>query len=461
MRRRLRLPALAVAWLAATLWGCFDDRSRPTVPVLVDVTVLSDPAGAEIVLDGEALGTTTPATLTGVPAGPHRFLLELSAAPTQVFVWADTVIVPQEAVDTIDVALEGGCRFNCPLLVDRGRIRCLFNNFGDTCASVFFDLVPALEWPGTSGADYGAGGRLLVAAILDDDAGAQAGDTVATQVYELAWVGRYPVASGSSGRRQTEQLTYWASSLFSGASLLGLSVSETLVAVDSAGTEDVLFIQLKVQNISDDERYRDLYPSVPAGGYTFRELYLGVGLDADVGAAADDVGTFDPGLDLAFIYDADFSDVQLGDFAERPALVGLATVEPPAGATRRTLTVWRVTDDWDGEDRQDFAWRLLAGRLRSGDPIGDHPSPDIGHASDDLADYRITEAYGPLQLAPGDTIEMTVALVLAEPVAGTFTPGALVLPGDPTDPDRAILNVAADLRALAADLPVLWARYRP
>lgn len=461
MLRKAGLPALAIAWLAATLWGCFDDRSRPTVPVFVDVTVLSDPAGAEIELDGEPLGATTPATLTGVPAGQHRLLLELSATPTQVFGWADTVTVPEEAVDTIDVALQGGCRFNCPLLVDHGRIRCLFNNYGDTCASVFFDLVPALEWPGTSGADYGAGGRLLVAAILGDDAGAQAGDTVATQVYELAWVGRRAVVGSVSGPRQIEQLTYWATSLYSGASLLGLAVSETLVAVDSAGAEDVLFIHLEVQNVSDDERYRDLYPSVPAGGYTFREIYLGFGLDGDVGAADDDAGTFDPGLDLAFVYDADFSDAQLGDFAERPALVGLATVEPPAGATRRTLTLWRVTDDWDGEYRHDFAWRLLAGRLRSGDPIGDHPSPDIGYASDDQADYRITEAHGPLQLSPGEAIEMTVALVLAEPVPGTFTPGTRILPGDPTDPNRTILNVAADLRALAADLPILWARYRP
>jgi hypothetical protein len=457
----LRQPSLALAWLVMVLWGCFDDRSRPTVPVLVELTVLSDPDGAEIFLDGDPLGRTTPATLAEVPAGRHRLLLELSAAPTQVFGWADTVTVPEEPVDTIDAALQGGCRFNCPLLVDRGRIRCLFNNYGDTCASVFFDLVPALEWPGASGADYGAGGRLLVAAVLDDDAGAQAGDTVATQVYEAAWVGRRPVASSSSVRRQMERLEYWATSLSDDESLLGLSVSETVVAVDSAGAEDVLFINLEVHNVSGDERYRYLYPSVPEGGYTFRELYLGFGLDPDVGGADDDVGTFDPDLNLAFVYDADFSDAELGDFAERPALVGLVTVEPPAGAMRRTLTLWRVTDDWDGEDRQDFAWRLLAGRLQSGDPIGDHPSPDIGHASNDLADYRVTEAYGPLRLAPGEMIEMTVALVLAEPVAGTFTPGARIPPGDPTDPARTILDVAADLRALAAELPDLWARYRP
>ncbi len=104
---------------------------------------------------------------------------------------------------------------------------------------------------------------------------------------------------------------------------------------------------------------------------------------------------------------------------------------------------------------------MLAGQLAPGDPIDDHRSPDIGHAPDQPNDYRLTEGHGPLRLAPGESLTLTVALVLAEPAPGTFTPGNRVPPGDPEDAGRAILDVAADLQSLAAELPDLWNRFRP
>lgn len=446
--------------LIAALSACLDGRDRPTVPVFGNLTVISDPEGAEIFLDGVRLQETTPTTLNSIPAGSRRLGLRLATANNEVFIWEDTVTVPEESLDTIEAALQGGCRLDCPFLLDRGRVRCRSNSNGDTCAGFVFTQ-PALEWPAGSGTSYAAGGRLLVAAILGDDAGVLAGDTLASQVFEVSWLGRRPQVERSTPERTELELHYWGTGNFPGEAVQGLAVTETLVSVENAVAQDVLFLHFVVENVSADERYRRLYPWVPPGGYTFRDVYLGFGLDADIGMSEDDLGSFDPNVDLSFLYDADFRDSELGSFADRPALVGLVTLEPPAGATERTLTFWRRSDDWDSGDRHGFGWRLLAGRLGAGDPIGDHPSPDIGHAPSQPNDYRLTEAHGPLQLAPGESLTLTVAIVMAEPSAGSFTPGVAVPPGDPLDPARAILSVAANLRNLAAQAPDLWNQFRP
>ena len=454
-----RLCFLAAALAFAPL-GCFESRERPTIPVFGDLVVLSDPEGAAIRIDEVDTGATTPAALQDVPVGDHQVELSLRVGPDEFFGWQGTVTVNEHVLDTLDVALEGGCGVNCDVRADLGRVTCLFTTFGDTCAGVFFSG-PALIWPGGLGGGYAAGGRLLLAGILDSDAGELGGDTLSTLVYRDAWIGRQPVSLTSAARRQLLDLGYWATARFPGESLLGLSVRQTVVAADSGGAEDVLFLRFEVANVSAEERYRQNYPSVPEGGYTYRSVYMGFGLDADVGAADDDLGTFDRDLDLAFMYDADFSDSELGIYANTPALVGLATIEPPTGASERTLTLWRDDDDWDDGLRHDFAWRLLAGRLAAGDAIDDHPHEDIGYHSSVPEDYRLIDAHGPLVLAPGDTVTMTVAILLAEPVPGSYTSGQQIDPGDPLSSSRTILTVAGDLRALAARLPELWERFRP
>ena len=56
--RLARWAWLVAIGLAASL-GCFDSRDRPTVPVFSDLVVLSDPEGASISLDGQAVKAYT------------------------------------------------------------------------------------------------------------------------------------------------------------------------------------------------------------------------------------------------------------------------------------------------------------------------------------------------------------------------------------------------------------------
>lgn len=456
-----KVTSLVTLWVVVVTLGCFDDRSRPTVPVFGDLLIRSDPEGAEIVIDSRSIGQTTPDEVAGIPAGRHEIQLILVAGPAERFSWEDTVTVPEERTDTLDAALEGGCGSECPFLLDQNRVRCRTTGRGDTCASVFYASVEALTWPGADGGSYGAGGRLILAGILGADAGGAAGDTVATELYAPAWLGRAPVEIVRSGSRQTIDVSYWASGLSEGESIRGLAVRQRLLAVDSATAEDVLFLTFEVQNVSADERYRRLYPTVPEGGYTFESLYVGFSLDADIGSSEEDLGTFVPDLDLSFIYDAFLQDDALGEFADRPAMVGLVTLDPPPGSQGRTFTMWSRQHDWDDANDYGFAWRLLAGRLSGGDPITDHPAPEIGHQGTAPNDYRIIEGHGPLTLAPGESFAWSVALVLAEPVPDTYTPGSLVPPGDPLDPGRQILMVAGDLMTLASEARGIWDRYRP
>ena len=86
--------------------------------------------------------------------------------------------------------------------------------------------MPALQWPGEAEGDFGSGGRLLAAAILEDDAEAQAGDTLATQVFRSAWLGRRPISQSVDGLRQVSEINYWGTEQFVGSSLLGLNVEQ-------------------------------------------------------------------------------------------------------------------------------------------------------------------------------------------------------------------------------------------
>jgi hypothetical protein len=52
---------------------------------------------------------------------------------------------------------------------------------------------------------------------------------------------------------------------------------------------------------------------------------------------------------------------------------------------------------------------------------------------------------GPLLLVPGDSAIITVAILFAEPMTGSYESGTVVVPGNPTDPARPLAIIATHL----------------
>jgi hypothetical protein len=83
----------------------------------------------------------------------------------------------------------------------------------------------------------------------------------------------------------------------------------------------------------------------------------------------------------------------------------------------------------------------------------------VGHLPVSAGDVRIVATVGPLQLAPGDSARVVLAVALALPTPGTYTSGTSLPPGNPDDTNRQMYRVAGQLRdrltAAAALLPLL------
>jgi hypothetical protein len=69
----------------------------------------------------------------------------------------------------------------------------------------------------------------------------------------------------------------------------------------------------------------------------------------------------------------------------------------------------------------------------------------VGHVPNTPNDFRISVSAGPVTLAPGEVKTMTVAIIIAPPVQGTYTPGVRVDPGSPATANRQITQIAAPL----------------
>lgn len=453
--------------VCAVAVACEFGRDRPTTPILGDVNVTSDPAGALILVNGRSTGEVTPA-IVPAPADSPEIRLQLQASATEFFGWLGRVAVPETMQVDVDAALVGGCAANCPFQVRTTRTECLVVGFGDFCSTVFNASLPGTnEWPRDSGNEYVANLRVQVAAIVGADGDTLAGDTLVSLVYQDTWIGRSPIMAGAD----QASFRYWADpiSALGPQRLVGLEVEQQVIAPTNADLRDVLYFRFRLRNVTDDPRHRHWRPEIPVGGFTFENLYAGMALDADIGAFADDVGTL-LADSFAFIYDLDFQDPELvSGYSTMPPLVGLVLAETPPGVQRRPFSLWTSDTDWDdpapagGGPEPGFGYRVLTAQLSPTDPLADctGPGDDIGHCSDAIADYRLSLTAGPLTLAPGDTAVFAAALVYAEPAPGQFTPGSPIFPGDPTTSRPALEAVADSLLTRARRAVALWPSVAP
>jgi hypothetical protein len=429
--------------LTLTLAGCSDEDSGTNVSGAGWVEIGSEPQGARIFVDGKDRHKLTPDTIRGL-SGRH-----------DVSAFIDSAGARYGFMINLDVQPDSIIRFNGPLMLSR---------CSNTCGAlkthtpnrIFFSRSAAgpllytdgsgtgLRWPATTSNSYASIGAPLFAGIM------LGADTVSLGIYDLTYYAGRPfpqvqVATNLFTLRQS----YWLlPPMLQTTTVRGIEITENVVA--SPNVDDVLVVKLVFRNITNKAAYRAADPLVPPNGFTFDRVYVGFGLDADIGTSTDDLFSYDPDLNAIFMYDAAFQESTFNGAANtQPGLVGLRILDAP-GAARRVLNGWPstvagVTGDWKaGLVTERLGHSMLSGRLAF---APDHADDTIGHMpGSNPADYRISVSAGPVTLAPGDSTFLTVAIALADPAAGTFTSGTIVTSGDPKTVDRTIMKVAATLR---------------
>lgn len=433
--------------------GC-REPDAPVAPGEAGTLIVdSDPQGARLLVNGEETGQETPDTLR-----------DLVAEEDTVEVLLDTLgleygfVIPVRAASPNEVITVRG-----PLLLRCASSSCVQGTVAyHEPNTVRFATSPlgallytsgaggGLFWPGATTNSYVSGANAVIAGVREST-----GDTVALGPYDYDYlVGRpVPEMELADGRYTFRQTSWILPSGGLGISTIrGIEIEQTIMG--DAAVDDVVVVRLVFRNITGDPLYRTFDPGVPPSGETYESVYVGFTLDADIGnvsgEADDDRLSYDADRDLVFVYDGDFlADAFGGGWNARPGVVGVRVLEAPAGTTV-ALNAWPksydgVPVDWSaGMGSEPAGWRWLSARHQF---LSNHPDERIGHAPGSAADYRVSVAAGGdgLRLAPGDTASLTVAVLIGEPVAGTFTSGTDLEPGDPTDTDRALYQVVAEL----------------
>jgi hypothetical protein len=452
MRLRTRL---AVAGVAAIAFSACSESDSPFSPGNnTRVEVSSDPEGAAIFLNGTNTGKVTTDLLRDLAINRvHEILVRLDR-DNVAYGYRAQVEVANDSLHRVLGPLLMRCTSEvCSIQNHRyhtlGNMRVATNPNG---ALFYYDgNGSGLLYPTGSSNAYAAMGMPLVSMV------AGGSDTLALGIYDRDYLAGRPAPQVTQAPdRYTMQQSFWIVPptgviVGLGPTVRGIEVEEQLIA--TTATNDVAFVKLTFRNITNRPSYKAADPIVPSGGLTFTSVYVGFGLDADIGVATDDAIPYDPALDMVYSYDMNLEDGAFGTgFTDRPALVGLRLLAAPAGAPVKVLNAWPAGVDWSGGDPSErIGWGVMSG-TRSVMP--DLPGQQLGHAPTTPGDYRMSVSAGPLTLNPGAEASIVVAIVVALPVQGTYMSGQLISPGDPTVADRQIARVAADLLAKAGALTV-------
>jgi hypothetical protein len=437
---------LLFMFTAALLIGATACR-EPDGPILSGegrVFVTSDPDGARIFLDNRDTGRLTPDTLRGL-SGTHDFSVQLDTFQA-LYGYAARLVISEPELYTLIGPLVNRC----------GDALCLANQFrhysvnrvrfaSNPVGTLFLERGTGgngILWPSVTNNSYAAGSMVGFTGIL------RGSDTVALGIYDNPWLAGRPapdiVLTADSLRVTQSTWVLPPPNAINRPTIRGISVREEVMA--TAENDDILLVRLTYRNLTADPLYAALDPTAEIGGFVYDQVYIGFLLDPDIGISNDDFFSYEPGRNLVFAYDARFDEQDFaGGYNRAPGIIGLQLVEAPIGANV-ILNGWTrqgAGADWAaGTTTEKFGWYMLSG-LRVYEP--DHPFRKIGHEQQSPGDVRLSVSAGPFRLVPGDSLSLTVAVMLAEPVPGMFASGTQLDPGDPLDATRQLNSAAANL----------------
>ena len=445
--RSLYVLALALAFTAS---ACADDEVI-TPGTKGSLEVSSDPAGASVELDNVASGKVTPATFWEL-SGRHDVVVRLERDGI-AYGYRTQVEVRSDSLHRISGPLmfrcnlgDTSCLLGASRYRDLGRLRMASNATGALLVRQAAGL--GILWPaGSAGSSssYASIGMPMIAMV----AGSR--DTLALGIYDYQYLaGRpepmYSTTMEGATFRQSTWIVPPTNILLTGApTVRGIEVIEELVG---SVNSDIVYLKLTFRNITNRDTYRAVDPLVPNSGLTFTRVYLGFAMDADIGESSDDLITYEPPLEMVYTYDSNFREPSFNAAsAFAPGLIGLRMIAKPENTTT-VMNGWpgtfgTVSGDWAAGSINEPAGHGILSGSRSFLP--DEPGASIGYTPGTPGDFRMSVSAGPVTLAPGDSAQVTVAIVLAAPVAGEFTSGQQVLPGSPSVQDRPIRRIAATL----------------
>jgi hypothetical protein len=310
-----------------------------------------------------------------------------------------------------------------------------------------------ITWPAGSNDTYVSNAMPMMAGKVD-------GRGVSLGMYDVATLAGRPTPSVilSAGSLHTDQHTWMVPTTTSTTltTIRGIEVREQMV-IDPT-VPDVALVRLTYRNITNSPAYQQLDvrgTGLGTEGITYNDVFVGFGMDPDIGDSSDDIMSYDPDQHAVFAYDANFNDARLTSGAAlSPGLIGLRLLSAPGGA-RIVLNGYGSqgssgsSSDWHAATGDEsIGWSIMSGTAAY---VPDDPDPNIGMVVPAEADVRMLVSAGPYTLRPSDEISIIVAVALAKPVAGTFTPSTFVAPGDPHDVNRPIMKIAAALRQKLID----------
>ena len=247
------------------------------------------------------------------------------------------------------------------------------------------------------------------------------GDNAATNPDYANW----PVADGAPAGKDGKPLilgdqTLWcvyndandAKHTYMQTKALGLEVQQTIFAFDRTGAlGNVIFARFLIIN---------------KGGNKIDSTFVSVWSDPDLGQADNDLVGTDVGLSLGYCYNATNSDAVYG---ATPPAVGFDFFKGPLGPDKKPLPMTSFNKYINGTDPRTAlqVYNYMLGKDNQGKDVVDpttnrvtlfsvagDPVTGTGWLDTNPADRRLMMNSGPFTMAPGDTQEVVVGIVLGQ-----------------------------------------------